>query len=1489
MYGQGNYVPQYSQGPPNRPPAFSYNAPHPSSNIGSGPIAPPPPSIPPNPMIHQGLSAGLPHVVQPAHPPVYQHGPPAQLPPMQQRGPPPPPPQPQPPQSIKVPVTVNTGQPHLHPLPRGYINSSSIQQNAQYPSSLAPSPRAPIGGADRPEMIRAPPPPSVLPPPLSQGQLLYRNPVTPPQPLSVIGKGLLLGQLLPHPPRPIFLPAAPASFASHGPCLGEDTRPPAMPPPPPPPPPSSPPPIPTSPPPPTSSPSTSAEYHAKLSVVPLEAATSMSSQLKLDSGTNEVCDSKEQDLESVTEAVQVSGTDHLATVDSKATCGMPILENVSSPKPHATLALPPPKPADNKMVRRIEVLCQFIARNGSSFEDMARTKEENNPEYAFLFGGRPGTEASIANEYFHWFKRKCLVEANLNGEGDDSNLLTKPSEIESSKHPDTFVVGGASPSPSDSDMDMEENEPEPSDTHNSGHRTTSLHEDLCLTIAASINDKEGSGSLLECGSPIRLLQDYASDESAEDDVPSFEDVSPTRELPSVELGESSLPQGFKCSTPPRKLSVSSEPLKVADTAVLPSSLLDTDVKTTNLPNGILENQISNDLCSKETSLGDANFDPQLANLGEIKDNIVKQGAEAVKVDKFGRLLREGASDSDSDGSRWSPKKRGSRSKSPSSFRHTGEYSGDKTRRGRDQVSGCFDFSRGRCRRGASCRFLHHGSTNSDGRRYRGRQHQNVEVSRDLRSSISHTESLSSRERQEGGEAPETFSVDQHSTRLKEDIKSSGMSPFKADVSKDVCAPDDLQHATSTEVVESLSTAIKEEETDFQEAVAQGLQEEPILDEISKKGEKLSEASSGDSSTIQFASDAETKGIPDKPHLPGPPLDDNARVQPTQTDISDGQQSQDALYLSQPPVTAGVPSETLDMHNPYQAAVRDESHQPPTLSQPSWTSLPPPSYIHGSTSTSIVQSTAFPPTQFQPDPLTMSRPYMPGEPSHSHTVGFHAQSFPLPDGPHHTPFGTESFRPGPVPFDNMRGQTFGGPDIPRDERFTHWPPQDSFLHPLPQRQQEHHLSHQALANVQNFQPLPNQKLASPLPAATSSFVPNVMHSQPLTFSKVSPGKQMQSFPGGNALSTSSLREGYGAASTTGLSYAQNQHSSFSLQHSAADSFQSHVGPAGNTDPAVRRYPFSFLDNSMPYQSSLVRGSKISTTTPYNLFASTFERPLGSTIFNSRSDSMFSASLPVAPSANVRDVSQGQRHISEGFVGAPSLVVREPRVADQYDPLFDSIESSAKPFSTYDHVAWGTNAPASMLRMSTSHGIPDAGEKRKKEVAAIPVIASSKNDEFGETSIDAEGGAVESGSPENVDDLGNAGSGDVEIDQVQSKSKSKKKKDSRSMRLFKLALADFVKDLLKPSWRQGNMSKEAFKTIVKKTVEKVSGSMKNHHIPKSQAKINQYVESSQRKLTKLVMEDVAVLLVMATWTSMSKYKNIHSFLPDRVPVLMPEGKE
>ncbi|THG15267.1 hypothetical protein TEA_029709 [Camellia sinensis var. sinensis] len=182
------------------------------------------------------------------------------------------------------------------------------------------------------------------------------------------------------------------------------------------------------------------------------------------------------------------------------------------------------------------------------------------------------------------------------------------------------------------------------------------------------------------------------------------------------------------------------------------------------------------------------------------------------------------------------------------------------------------------------------------------------------------------------------------------------------------------------------------------------------------------------------------------------------------------------------------------------------------------------------------------------------------------------------------------------------------------------------------------------------------------------------------------------------------------------------------------------------------------------------------------------------------------------------------------------------------LFDSIEPSSNSFNKFDH----GQRRETTLRLSGSHKPLDVEENNKqKEVEAVAVSTSikSENDEYGETA-NAEVGDVDNASASSPLDEANTTGGEIEIDQVKMPGKSKKSKDLRSMKLFKVALTDFVKEVLKPSWRQGNMSKEAFKTIVKKTVDKVSGAMKSHHIPKSQAKINRYIDSSQRKLTKLV---------------------------------------
>lgn len=94
---------------------------------------------------------------------------------------------------------------------------------------------------------------------------------------------------------------------------------------------------------------------------------------------------------------------------------------------------PPPPPRDEKTVKKIEVLCQYIAKNGDKFEHMTCQKEIGNPEFEFLFGGVPGSQAAISHEYFKWMKKICI-----------SSKLLEPERNRDLSH-----------SPTGSDMDME--------------------------------------------------------------------------------------------------------------------------------------------------------------------------------------------------------------------------------------------------------------------------------------------------------------------------------------------------------------------------------------------------------------------------------------------------------------------------------------------------------------------------------------------------------------------------------------------------------------------------------------------------------------------------------------------------------------------------------------------------------------------------------------------------------------------------------------------------------------------------------------------------------------------------------------------------------------------------------------------------------------------------------------------------------------------------
>ncbi|KAL8133042.1 hypothetical protein AgCh_008485 [Apium graveolens] len=80
--------------------------------------------------------------------------------------------------------------------------------------------------------------------------------------------------------------------------------------------------------------------------------------------------------------------------------------------------------------------------------------------------------------------------------------------------------------------------------------------------------------------------------------------------------------------------------------------------------------------------------------------------------------------------------------------------------------------------------------------------------------------------------------------------------------------------------------------------------------------------------------------------------------------------------------------------------------------------------------------------------------------------------------------------------------------------------------------------------------------------------------------------------------------------------------------------------------------------------------------------------------------------------------------------------------------------------------------------------------------------------------------------------------------------KKNKDGKSFRAFKFSLAEFVKELLYPTWKEGHINKEAYKTGVKNVVDKVIGSVQSIHILQTKEKINKYLSTSKPKILKLI---------------------------------------
>ncbi|KAK6921014.1 hypothetical protein RJ641_014692 [Dillenia turbinata] len=1412
MCSQGNYNPQFG---PGRAPVPQFQPIPPPPPPPQGPLASLPPSV------QQAPLAAPPRSVQP-HPHVYPHNSfPAQS--SQSYVCPPP------------PVHGST------PMSQSY---APAQQSSQYqvvqnvPSLIGPPPQ------NCPEMLQVPPPPRVIPPPPPlHGQAMYRAPVhQPPLP-----GGLQSLQQIPPPPpshAPNFF--APAPFGSFLHPTGEQSNQPRMAPPPPLPPPlpPSPPPVPPSPPPPTSPQSSGA------SCLPGDLSSDRSRNRLSKSDAAPAGTDNENECPITTRNNVLRGDDDMKSEGRNT--------EVDSPK--NDLPLTPPMPADENVLMNADVSHTPADSDMEMEDDMFQPNEEQGPLHS--------SES---------LKQKCL----------SIEIIAQPKELE------TETKSGSI-----------------------GNSSSSEPSGLAEIV---ISSEKVPGDVIEGGSPFRLLQEYASDDSQEDDDPHTEDGGLKSNPSLVKAGPTCVHgnAGSSLGTDlgPRSPRAVKESGPLIDSAAaypscmpynLPetSSKLDIDVKEPNVTsNGIANpdsfsditnrNQVSrngassNEIIQEKHSSGDARVDI-VPTSGEAKKEDLKFTSSSPKVDEFGRLIRERKSDSDSDDSHhrgrhgqrgrsrsrsqsppghrrrrilrrrrekrsqsrsWSPKRRRRRSRSRSpDLRHGGE----KLRWEKAPAPTCFDYLRGRCYRGASCRFQHHDSDKTDKLRHHRIRSHHSEVQETLKNS----------DYQEHKNAADEVSLYDYKELKTQERQSSRDIPFGGDEQGDVARDgqvdvtmfDNCRERDSDVRVWQLSDVEKSpgrtDNKKFQatKEVPQpfpGDMSQPVIDpKIPKSSiDACNRLCAVENSSLKQSEPKASFSVPqqvlDLPHE----ISDSSSVKTStsspnqQLSLSESHLDKTLLPQSDPAMNSSSQPGSYERFSS-QALASDGLPAPSFSDIQNRTSqlLPHPPSLHAQSvnaprapilpkdygigmvpilSTLAFQSShveSFPTTQaqlsnFSVPPNSSWTHLTPPPPLHATTAANVIQAAQVQQSllPSRNDFSSQpfvghspDFGVKPLQVDKLPSQLAAGPSLVGE---CHFP------HPATLEQNQFYLSRHGVHGIQQLQ---NERFSSQFPVPglfpSCSFAQGSLHPHPIPVTR-----KMQSFPSDNPPSSELLM-----SSSQNQPHLQQRHSYYSLQHSGTDSLMS-------------RYPSDLLGRSEPSHFSELGGSITSRTAHYNPYASTFDQPLGS---------KFSSSF-------------SQAQVSQQ--GAGMLGSKMPTSGgDQYDPLFDSIETSGT-FRKLDDSPELEKPRDSdtMLKFSGLCKPLDLEENsRKREVETVAMSSSPENEEYGETA-DAEEGAVENGSPSNPLDVTNPAAGEIEIDQVKASGKRKKSKDSRSMKLFKVALADFVKEVLKPSWRQGNMSKEAFKTIVKKTVDKVSGAMKGHQIPKSQAKINHYIDSSQRKLTKLVM--------------------------------------
>ncbi|KAL6497334.1 hypothetical protein OROGR_029263 [Orobanche gracilis] len=1038
---------------------------------------------------------------------------------------------------------------------------------------------------------------------------------------------------------------------------------------------------------------------------------------------------------------------------------------------------------------------------------------------------------------------------------------------------------------------VETEQPFENSENDSSHQHKISSQPSVLVVCEETGCGELSGQIVERADAFNLLQCYASDNISENEG---ENLSGDVSSPAPDGGSTNFDAQEECSM---GLMVRVDSLSASNKHMHPKSMIASPrnamgADKLSSPVGIVEEfsdtnrrghesiTTSAALRSNDTSKSyDVSIDLEVARFHKQDRKI---DPPELRVDQFGRLVREGVSDSDSDASDsprytrrhatrsrkksssrsrsrsphdrrrrspWrrnerrgrsrslSPKRRRSRSRSPVLRRDT-EFNGDKQRREKSQLPECFDFLRGKCYRGSTCRYFHHEIDRSEKLRYnRGNQLSTLRIPN------VHEEGEVLYDKEVNDEVlPQDMPVLREVRDAKElAVGSNTHYPGKLNSLVSVSLPVAEVGASNLSDYSAHDMPSSKENTLVLESLAQNYDKMPQI--VDQPGGRMVDSLVSESSLLVQASSA---------HLPGDRPDPEQR--PT--------------------------SQLLSVESPIAKPCSTEECQSQSLkelaaSATSQFTLPLPS---GSQTTSAPFGQDY---NLMP-PIARFQSTLESHSSYQAPVSYQHSPFPWPSSS--LPSTYLPHPPPPPPHHLSVNVTLGEHDnLPQHSQQSLQPPWDGLPSHTSMRAQPTELPNRSQTYQYQLYPLPRE--ADHMLHTTENFASDSSHmSNPSSLrsghhiiGESVTGHPVQSM---NPLQTYSQDQRYSLRTTSPSKAAHGslggglpsdcnsshfqpyfQKVSYNLQYSASGGVPAQYAQPENVSSSMSRLTPDFLGKNQPsYVHTNVMGSRIPNR--FNPYASTFDLPLSSkfklnasiqendTIFKTKYGASVGSSSVHVDGHNVTGV-VSKYMISSSSSELPAQSILPRPGGDQYDPLFDSIEPASTLFSRADHKKHETPGDSdNMHKFSGSGRVLNEKITKPKGGTDLSGNDSMENEEFGETA-EAEIGDVSNGSPSNPNDATNLNTGEIEIDQVKDSREKRKGKDSSSMKLFKISVASFVKDVLKPSWRQGNMSKEAFKTIVKKTVDKVHGAMKGHRVPKSQAKINQYIDSSRGKLTKLVM--------------------------------------